>query len=132
MVVCLLYVCQQSFFDWLGNDIEKDGSSRLIAAKADGSLDALFDTDGEMSFETFRSLFRHPSLDSDQEGLHFEPSVIVGLVVVIMTMLSLTVSGASLDPIYSTSTAMLTLKASNLWIYWLAPYLGALLAAVAL
>jgi aquaporin NIP len=48
----------------------------------------------------------------------------------LLCLCGLTTTGASLNPAKTTSLAVVNGMYANLWIYWSAPYLGALIAVL--
>lgn len=55
---------------------------------------------------------------------------ILGLIVVVMSAMSLSTSGASMNPARSFGVAVISGQWENHWVYWAGPYTGALLAGV--
>ena len=55
---------------------------------------------------------------------------VLGLIVVVMTAISLSTSGASMNPARSFGVAVVSGQWANHWVYWAGPYSGALLAGI--
>lgn len=55
---------------------------------------------------------------------------VLGLIVVVMTAMSLSTSGASMNPARSFGVAVISGQWENHWVYWAGPYTGALLAGL--